>query len=199
MNVTRHENKIFSSNTYIFSCEKIKEFWIIDIGDLSHVFKYVEEGFSLRGVFLTHSHYDHIYGINSLIDIYPDCFVYASEFAVKGLFSDRLNMSFYHDDPIVFKGSKIHILHENEKIELFDHIFLEVLETPGHNEGCLTFKVQNYLFTGDSYIPNIKVVTKLRGGDREASKRSLIKIMENILPDTMICPGHGEMIAGSVC
>ena len=109
------------------------------------------------------------------------------------MFSDKLNLSYYHDDPINFKGSNVQILYETDKIELFENCFLETLETPGHNWGCLTYKIENYLFTGDSYIPNVKVVTKLKGGDRDASKKSLQKIMDNISENTIICPGHGEI------
>jgi hypothetical protein len=61
---------------------------------------------------------------------------------------------------------------------VFDNYFLEILETPGHNWSCLTFKIQNYLFTGDSYIPGVAVVTKLKGGDGLSNRKSLKKIME---------------------
>ena len=195
--MTRHENKIFSSNTYILSSEKTVEFWIIDIGDLSPVLKYFEEGFSLKGVFITHSHFDHIYGLNLLIDKFPFCTVYLSEFAKEGLYCAKLNMSYYHEAPMVFKGSNTLILKEKDKVNLFENKFLYVLETPGHNEGCLTFKVENYLFTGDSYIPNVKVVTNLKGGNKEANIKSLEKIKSYIGKNTILCPGHGEQFAYS--
>ena len=183
---------LFSSNTYVLSKTKSNRVWLIDIGEFEKVLQSLNKGDEIRGVFITHSHFDHIYGINSLIDAFPDCVVYASEYAEKGLFSEKLNMSFYHEVPIVFKGSNIHILSENEQIELFENLFLEVMETPGHNEGSLTFKVGNYLFTGDSYIPNVKVVTKLKSGDRSANEKSLKKIKASISEETIICPGHGE-------
>ncbi len=124
----------------------------------------------------------------------PECIVYSSEDGKKGLFSDKLNLSYYHNDPITFLGSNIQVLRENDTIELFGNCYLEILETPGHNGGCLTFKAGNYLFTGDSYIPNVPVVTKLKGGDKESNKKSLQKIMDNISEDTIICPGHGDMV-----
>lgn len=193
MKVTRYENKIFSSNTYILLFEKEKEFWVIDIGDLDPVSNYSDKGFILKGVLITHAHYDHIYGLNSLIDLFPECVVFASELAINGLYSDKLNMSYYHEDSFIFNGLKIQTLRDNEKLLLSDQIFLEAIETPGHNEGCLTYKVENYLFTGDSYIPNIKVVTNLPSGNKEVNKRSLEKIKSYIFEDTIICPGHGEM------
>ena len=79
-------------------------------------------------------------------------------------------------------------------IETFDQKgHISVLETPGHDWSCLSYGIENYLFTGDSFIPKVKVVTKLRGGNRAASKESLRKILNHSDENTIICPGHGEM------
>lgn len=190
-------NPLFNSNTYVLSQAKSNRVWLIDIGEFEKVLQFLKKDDIIRGVFITHSHFDHIYGINALIDAFPDCVVYASGFAEKGLFSEKLNMSFYHEDPVVFKGSNIHVLREGDRVELFKNLFLEVLETPGHNEGSLSFKVGPYLFTGDSYIPNVKVVTKLKSGNRLESEKSLRKIFDHISTDTIVCPGHGAITKAS--
>lgn len=52
---------------------------------------------------------------------------------------------------------------------------LYVIETPGHCPSCLTYYTDNYIFTGDSYIPNVKVVTKLPYGDKK-KQRLLLNI-----------------------
>jgi hydroxyacylglutathione hydrolase len=193
MQVKQIVNSVFTSNTYIISETKSKWVWLIDIGDIEGVLDFLSKDKIVKGVFITHTHYDHIYGINKLIAQFPNCIVFSSKHGKKGLISDKLNLSHYHDDPIMFKGSKVQKLVENDRIELFDSCFLETLETPGHNLSCLTYRVGNYLFTGDSYIPNVKVVTKLRGGDRQASIISLQRIMDNISNNTIICPGHGKI------
>ena len=194
MQVKQIVNSIFKSNTYIVSENNSAWVWLVDVGDIEGVLNSLTKKTFIKGVFITHPHFDHIYGINKLIDAFPECVVYSSEEGKQGLFSDKLNLSFYHDDPITFLGSNIQILSENDKIELFGNCYLETIETPGHNWGCLTYKVGNYLFTGDSYIPDVQVVTKLKGGDRVANTRSLQKIMDSISKDTIICPGHGEMV-----
>lgn len=188
-------NSVFTSNTYIISKAKHNWVWLVDIGDFEKVFKELPKDSIVKGVFITHPHFDHIYGINKLIDLQPNCTVYTSEHGKNGLFSDKLNLSYYHQEPIEFMGSKIQILCEDSKIELYENSYLEVLETPGHDWGCLTYKVDNYLFTGDSYIPNVKVVTKLKGGDKEESLKSLKKIMNNISKKTIVCPGHGNIVS----
>ena len=37
-----------------------------------------------------------------------------------------------------------------------------ILETLGHNEGCLTFQLANHFFTGDALIPNIPIVNQTK-------------------------------------
>jgi glyoxylase-like metal-dependent hydrolase (beta-lactamase superfamily II) len=193
MEVKQIVNSVFTSNTYIVSENNSASVWLIDVGDIDGVLHSLTKEKFIKGVFITHTHFDHIYGINKLIDTFPDCIVYTSEDGKKGLFSDKLNLSYYHNDPVNFLGSNIQILTEGDKIEIFESFFLETMETPGHNWGCLTYRIGNYLFTGDSYIPNVPVVTKLKGGDRVANKKSLLKIMDNISMNTIICPGHGLM------
>lgn len=193
MQVRQLIHPVFTSNTYVISEAGSNIVWLVDIGDFARLLSFLPPDFTVAGVFITHAHYDHIYGINSLIDFFPDTRVYISEEGKKGLYSEKINLSFYHEDPVIFKGKDAQILHEADRIELFESIFLEALETPGHNQGCLTYKVDKYLFTGDSFIPNVEVVTKLKGGDREASKKSVQKILSNISEDTIVCAGHGDM------
>jgi glyoxylase-like metal-dependent hydrolase (beta-lactamase superfamily II) len=193
MQVKQIVNSVFTSNTYIVSEDNSDYVWLIDVGDIEGVLSELSNDTVVRGVFVTHPHFDHIYGINKLIDSFPDCIVFTSEDGKNGLFSDKLNLSYYHQDPVIFLGSNIRILTETDKIELFGDCLLETIETPGHNWGCLSYKVNEHFFTGDSFIPNVEVVTKLKGGDRAANKESLIKIRNNISDKTIICPGHGEM------
>ena len=194
MQVTQIVNSTFTSNTYVVSEENTNYVWLIDVGDIEAILNILSGDSIVKGIFLTHVHFDHIYGINKLIEKFPKCVVSTSSVGRMGLLASKLNLSFYHEDPVVFKGTNVNILKEGDKVKLFEFCFLETLETPGHNWSCLTYKIENYLFTGDSFIPGVKVVTKLKGGDRAANKKSLKKIMANITQNTIVCPGHGEMI-----
>jgi hydroxyacylglutathione hydrolase len=163
----------------------------VDIGDAEDIVESIGRDFIIKGIFVTHLHFDHIYRINKLIDRFPQCVVFSSEQGAKGLFSSKINLSFYHKNPVVFKGSKVQILHEHEQVELFENCILKTIETPGHDWSCLTYIVNDHLFTGDSFMPGNKVVTKLNGGEKEAAGRSIIKILDLIQNDTIVCPGHG--------
>ena len=105
--------------------------------------------------------------------------------------SDKLNFSRYHNDPIILSGNNIKVLREGDKVELSTDINLEVFETPGHDKSCLTYKIDNNLFSGDSYIPGLKVIASFPNSnkiDAESSKERIKKIAEGI----NLHPGHGD-------
>lgn len=182
-------NKHFSSSSYILSDKKNDHCWVVDIGEFVSLFEQIPVGKTIKGVFLTHGHFDHIAGINDLVEVYPECKVYTSSFGEKMLRSDALNLSKYHEMPMVFNG-QVEVLEDGDVVRLFEDVELSAIATPGHCPSCLTYQVGNYLFTGDSYIPWAPVVTKLRYGDKEEAQRSVSKILGLITSTTIVCPGH---------
>lgn len=194
MNVERFENSLFTSNTYKITIANSNRVWLIDVGSFDIVQDSLLNEQYIEGVLLTHYHHDHIYCINELVNAYPACKVYASKHTIQGLFSSKMNLSFYHDNPIVYKGNKPFELIDGNKIIFFNDIIAEVIATPGHNPGSLTYKLENYLFTGDSYVPGFDVVTKLKYGNRVDSLQSLDKLESLFEAKSIICPGHGQIV-----
>lgn len=191
--ISRIVNSVFSSNTFLLSSDEEKDCWLIDIGDIEPILKLISPEKIIKGVFLTHTHFDHMYGINKLIDIYPDCVVYTSESGKKALFSDKLNFSRYHNDSIIFSGGNIHVLHDGDKIKLFDNIYMNIIETPGHDLSCLSYYTDSEIFSGDSYIPGIKVIAtfpKSNKTDAETSKQRIISLAAG----RKLYPGHGDIV-----
>lgn len=189
MNISQHINSIFNSNTYLIKDKSYDYCWLIDIGDTDYL---IDNSLNINGIFLTHSHFDHIYGINKIIEKFPDCIIYTSKSGNEALYSDKLNLSKYHESPLIFNGNNVKIINENDKIEIFPNISLEVIETPGHCPSCLTYYTDKYIFTGDSYIPGINLVTNLPKGNKIQAQESLEKIKE-LAKNRIICPGHGEI------
>lgn len=192
MKIKRFINSIFISNTYVLSEEYSNDCWLVDIGDIEPVLEYVANR-KVQGLFITHTHYDHIYGINKLVAHFPDCVVYTSEKGKKGLYSDRLNFSRYHADPIIFNGKHLQIVNDGDSIFLFKNTEFKVLATPGHDWSCLSYYTENSIFTGDSYIPGIKVMTSFPHSNKEQTALSLSKILH--LSETRnIYPGHNDVV-----
>ena len=192
MEIKRIVNSVFTSNTFVLT-EKVADWcWLVDVGDWEPILEAVG-GRSIRGLFITHTHYDHIYGINHLVSCYPDCVVYTSENGREGLYSDKLNFSRYHNDPILFQGKHLRLLKEGDRVNLFPSIDLMVVETPGHDWSCLSYYTDQFVFTGDSYIPGIKVITSFPHSDKQLAVQSLEKILR-LTKGRGVCPGHNDCV-----
>ena len=194
LKVTRITNSFFNSNTYILSNSVYNYVWLVDCGDYFDV-KERLSGKCIKGVILTHSHADHIYGLNELLRDYPDAIIYTNDFGILALQDPKLNITKYHEemcDFIISKVDKIFPLIEGDSIELFPHIIANVLSTPGHDKSCLSYIVGDYLFTGDSFIPNAKLTAIFPNSNKSEARNSYdrLKAMEGLYS---ICPGHGEI------
>lgn len=193
--VERFENRAFKSNTYLISSPESEESWLIDLGCVDDVLDGYHSGKVIKGVFLTHDHYDHIFDIHRIVSAFPDCTLFASEDTLRGIKDPKKNLSFYHDCPISFEGQHVQIVHDQDVVELNSDLKLKVLSTPGHSQGSMTYVVDDHFFTGDSYVPYHHVVTKLPGGNKEESIRSLKKIRDLLTDQSLICAGHGEIFS----
>lgn len=184
-------NTIFTSKTYILSKAGEDKAWLVDIGDIEPVLAYLDEHhFYVEGVFLTHAHFDHIYGLEALVANFPNCKVIVCEYAKQALASDKLNMSRYHGTPIVFDSENVVVVHEGDSLGLFEgEPELVFFETPGHNPGCLTMVMGNVVFTGDAYIPGVGANTRLPRADKELAKKSLERILK-LAKGKTILSGH---------
>ena len=195
LRVQQIKSELFTSHVYLITSSNSEEVFLIDCGTFENVFPYLTPTSNLAGIFLTHYHYDHIYFIEKWVAKFPNVKIYGSSITKDGLSDPKRNLSFYHEDPIIYHPLNFNILKEHDTVPLFEKDFeLRVIETEGHCEGSLSFILENYIFSGDALIPNIPVVTKLKTGSKEESKKSIVKIKRNTTADTIVCPGHLEMI-----
>ena len=175
-------NSIFNSRTYILSDDSDKV-WLVDCGDVEPILSAVGSK-RVEGVLLTHAHFDHIYGLPSLLERFPDVAIFTNEWGKRALADAKLNMSLYHDSPVRVDCSNVRVVKEGDKVFGFD-----VYETPGHNPSCLCYANDEVIFTGDAYIPGCKVVMNLPHCDKakaEESARRILKLAE----EKSIFSGH---------
>lgn len=196
MQVTRLVNTFYTSNTYVLWRENCPYVWLVDCGDYASQVRPLLGSRCVRGVLLTHTHADHIYGLKEVIADFPDVSIYTSEFGSMALGDSRLNLSRYHTEvPRLELDGRDHVItvDEGADLELFEGVWCRVLSTPGHDRSCLSYLIGEYLFTGDSYIPGERLLALFPNSNKKDAKESYYRLVElgNIYS---VCPGHGDIV-----
>ena len=161
---------------------------VIDPGDvfpsLESILK--ENECQLDAVLLTHAHFDHIGGVDALLETFQVP-VYLNPAEFDFLQDSRLNasMSFYQRIQCHAVASALHT--GMQKIGEFD---VEVFFTPGHSIGSSVFKIEDCLFTGDTLFQGSVGRVDLPTGSTEQMLESIafLKTMDDALN---VYPGHG--------
>lgn len=184
-------NRFLSSITYVIPVKDSRECYLIDCGDIEKV---VEQGWQVKGVLLTHCHIDHIYGINKLMEYFPNAVIYTNDAGRKGLINPKVNFSKYHEEVEDFQflcPGNVRLIENEEKLSLDGDLMVEVLLTPGHDPSCISYIVENKMFTGDAYIPGIKTVATFPRSNKEQAEESLARLqqLEKVYGYT-VCAGH---------
>lgn len=170
-------NSLFNSVIYRFGSV------IVDPGD-------VQDWTGVEHVLLTHAHFDHIYGLNSLWEANQKIYVYTNQSGYNALLDPKLNLSKYHGLPFTFNHlDNIVIVKDNEMVKFGEGLIAQAIFTPGHNASCITWIVGKQIFTGDAYIPGIKVVSNLPGANKVKAAESIDRILE-LSEGRIIYPGH---------
>lgn len=184
----------FMTNTYIVWDEATKKALVIDP---SFSPEYIIEALlkldvKLEKIILTHAHVDHMAGLNSLRETYPEAKVYMSEKDVPMLGDTRLNLSNMLEQPVVCKDPDV-LVREGDHIQL-DGIDLEVLETPGHTPGGLSFysEKEKLVFTGDALFQSSIGRTDFPGGSMTILVENIRRALFSLPDETVVLSGHGN-------
>lgn len=183
----------FAENSYILYSEK--EAYIIDPGsNYERTISIIDElGLTIKGAILTHGHFDHISGLNKLLDKY-EVPVYIHEYDRDFLFDPGLNLS------IQMAGSQsrfklkekhaVRTLTEDDRLKLGNDE-LRVTHSPGHTRGCIIIHYKNVVFTGDTLFREAVGRTDLPTGNAHALAESVKRIVQEVDMNTVLYPGHG--------
>lgn len=202
MQINCHQivNEWLHSNTYILSTNTSEDIWLVDCGDFEKIADWLKENNKrLKGILVTHSHHDHIYGIPQALEQYPDLKVYLSYNKGREYMADtKLNMSRYTDTDLCIVSDRLLDTAEGDNIELWEGVSAKVKETPGHTPDCLSYEIEKYLFTGDAFIPYVKLTARSKGGNKEMLVKSIGRIINYIeTHECIICAGHNDIVTSN--
>jgi hydroxyacylglutathione hydrolase len=189
-NRTFHDVGPFANNIYVVTDAATRETAILDVGfDPGKVIELVRrEKLLVRWLLATHAHYDHVAAMLPV------------QQAVGGVFalhpSDRpllerveLQGSMFGLPPVEVPEVG-HDLVPGERVPLGEQS-MEVLFTPGHAPGHVTFKHGSTLWSGDVLFAGSVGRTDLPGASWDQLERSIRDVLFPLGDEMKVLPGHG--------
>lgn len=190
MKIERHMLGFIKTNAYIGINEELKEAFVVDPGtdEGRFVDHFEREGLTLKGILLTHGHFDHIGGVEALVAKYG-CPVYALEEERELLATPSINLSTTIRRPM--SVTDIVALQDGQTLEVAG-IQIQVLATPGHTVGgvCYYVEERGVVFAGDTLFLESVGRSDFPGGSASTLVRSIREKLFVLPEDTIVYPGH---------
>jgi len=144
-----------------------------------------EHDFELTGIWLTHTHYDHVGGVAPLLKREPHLQVRAGERDLG-----RLSAAIRERVIVTRDGDRFSVGPSGGSIEA------EAVLTPGHTAGAVSYFIPSqagvtvpYLWTGDTIFIRDCGRTDLEGGSNDEMFSSIQRI-KRFPPETVLLVGH---------
>lgn len=175
-------------NCYLVRADGAAEALIVDPGaEAERLLAGAEQmGATIAAILLTHTHFDHI-GAVAPVARATGAPVYCPE-AELGVLRDP---SAYY--PPMFgpiePWEAEHSVHGGETLTVAG-LDVEVLFTPGHSPGHVTYAIDDGLFSGDVLFEGSVGRTDLPGGDWPTLLASIGTLIDRFDADTTVYPGH---------
>lgn len=189
---------LLGTNTALLWCTRTREGVLVDpAGEPEEILDLaLEHGVAVRGIALTHAHFDHAAAVPLLKELtQADLYVHPLDLPLWEGMEGQCNH--FGLPPFVLPDPDL-MLEEGGTIEVGKER-LSVLHLPGHSPGSCGFLSceANLLLCGDVAFARGVGRTDLWGGSDEALQASLVRLRG--LPDCIeIVPGHGPTFRASM-
>jgi glyoxylase-like metal-dependent hydrolase (beta-lactamase superfamily II) len=188
------ESAPFGQNSFVLWLEGRTDAVVIDPGfDTRSILQVLErQNRRLAGILATHGHVDHIAGIGTMKQAYPDAPLIIGRNETAALFNPDLNLSGPFGIPLTSPPPD-RLVDDGERFEIAG-FSLEVREIPGHSPGSVVFLCATYdppfVFGGDVLFAGSIGRTDL-GGDYHQLMSGIFNKLLNLPDATRVYPGHG--------
>lgn len=195
MEVRRIPLGSLATNAYLLKDPATREVILIDAPqDIAPVLDEAlqdESGspFTLKGILLTHPHWDHVLGIEPLLGRAP---LYAMRDALP-IFERADLLWNYAPAPVSLASVPLNTLLRHGDTVEFDSVRIRVLEGSGHCPGSAVFYLpeQKLCFSGDTLFRESIGRTDLPGADHETLLNNIHNNLYTLPEETKVYPGHG--------
>ncbi len=142
---------------------------------------------TITSVLLTHSHPDHMNGLEELLEMAgTGVFIHTEEMDYMRLAASVFGMRLGFLERY---ATRFHSVLDGEEV-LVGNLAVKVLHTPGHTPGSQCFLVEGNLLSGDTLFVNACGRVDLPGGNPEKLWWSLNRKLADLESGTIVYPGH---------
>ncbi len=193
---------VYGTNCYFLYREDCPDCVVIDAPDEGEkvAARLESKGFHIRGILLTHGHFDHVWGAEDLRKAAngyakergeEPVLLYALDAEEELLHDTEMNVSAAMHRPVTVTPDRY--LKDGEELTLAGITF-RVIATPGHTAGSACFYVEEggFLPAGDTLFEESVGRTDFPTGSMSALVRSVREKLFVLPDDTKVYPGHGD-------
>jgi hydroxyacylglutathione hydrolase len=160
------------TNCYVIACADTKEAVVIDPGGDAPKILSQLDGLTVKWIVVTHAHPGHT----------------GAKDEVKA--ATQATTAMHLADATTYLKSAERYLLSTDTLP-FGNFALEVLITPGHTPGGLSYLVANHVFTGDTLLAGKIGRVDLPGSSPQQMLLSLHGQLLRLPDNTVVYPGHG--------
>jgi hydroxyacylglutathione hydrolase len=178
-----------AENCFIFRNEGADRALVVDPGEeADRLLKAIDElGVTVEAILLTHTHFDHVGAVAPLARA-TGAPVYCPELEREVLADIMSYVPWPGFGPFESYDADV-LVSGGEKLELAG-FEIDVVFTPGHSPGHVTYATDGGLFSGDVLFQSSIGRTDLPGGDYATLMASIADLLDRFPDETRVFPGH---------